>query len=523
MFKSIKTQIVFVIIAVILTSLFASTYFIINQKEEELNLDIFKNAVNFAELTHERIINNYENNYTQQAFVYFDREMADIYSLNKDISSINIYNYKNEILYQSTKNDALKEFDNDKKDRIQSIYPSVKTKGGRTVYLDKSDGDIRYTNENGIDVAPLLSSDQIVNIIYPFKDANNALRSFSVEYLVNYDSLAEKIKTTRLNMFILAGFAVFTALLVGSIMALKITSPIKDLTEGVGKIGSGDLDVRVNIKSKTEIGQLANTFNKMASDLKKNTEDLIQKEKMTRELELAGQIQRELLPKTLPNINNLDIAASLKSADEIGGDCYDFLELDKNNLIFYIGDVTGHGVPAGLVSAINNALVPAFLEHYKNTQEIIIHLNKILKLKTQANVFMTMVMANWNSEESLLSFTQAGHDPILLYKANTNNIESLEIGGMALGMIDDVSNIINTHKAKLYAGDVAVFYTDGIPEAWKNDTENYGMKKFKESILKNSKLNTAKEIHDAILKDVYEFMGDFPQADDITLIVIKRV
>ena len=93
---------------------------------------------------------------------------------------------------------------------------------------------------------------------------------------------------------------------------------------------------------------------------------------------------------------------------------------------------------------------------------------------------------------------------------------------MALGMMPDVSKVVKTESINMEENDVAVLYTDGIPEAWKSEKENYGKDRFKESVIKNSQLATAQEIHDSIIKDVRAFMGDFPQADDITLIVVKR-
>ncbi len=521
MLKSVKSQIVLGISMVIIAVLVASTYFIISQKTKEISLDIFSNAVSFAELTHERVISNYESNYIQKAFANFDREMADMKSLNEDIPAMSIFNYAGETLYKP-ESATLDKLSEDDIERIQAIMPSVKTESGRIVYIDKIDGEIRYTNFNGRTVEPISATEHIKNIIYPFRDPNNPLRSFSVKYNVSYGALTDRIRETRNNMVVLALFGIVIALFIGDIIAGKITSPIKTLTEGAVKIGAGDLTTRIAVKSKSEIGKLANTFNQMAQDLEKSTQDLVEKEKMTRELELAGEIQKELLPTDLPKISNLDIAASLVSATEVGGDCYDFLPFDEDNMIFYIGDVTGHGVPAGLVSAINNAIVPAFMEQYKTTQELIVHLNHLLEQKTRPNVFMTMVMAHWNISTAKLGFTQAGHDPIFHYSASNKQVNEMSHGGMALGMTSDISAIVTTEYIDMQPGDVAVLYTDGIPEAWKSDTENYGMDRFKQSIAKNSLLPTAQEIHDGLIKDVRDFMGDYPQADDITLIVVRR-
>ncbi len=524
MFNSVKTQIVFATSLIIIVILGVTAYFVIDQKSREINHDIFTNAVNFAELSHERIVSNYESNYVAQAFANYQRDLAYIESLNPDVTGVAIYNYKGERLYVDEKIQDLhlKVSDQDI-ERIQAIYPSVVLSGTeRVVYLEKTDVGLRYTNANGKDVEPIGDTDQITDVQYPFRDLNNALRSYSVSYKVSYDSLVERIRTTRNNILVLAGFGILIAIFIGGIIAGKITSPIKKLNEGAQRFGAGDLKTRIIVRAKTEIGRLADTFNKMAEDIEKSTLELVEKEKMTRELELAGEIQRELLPSVLPKVKNLDIAASLVSADQVGGDCYDFLPLDEDNIIFYIGDVTGHGVPAGLVSAINNALVPAFMLHYKTTQELIVHLNALLKKKMRPNVFLTMVMAHWHADTNKLGYTQAGHDPILHFSAAKGEIRELLTGGMALGMIADISKIVKTDYVDLDPGDVAVLYTDGIPEAWANENETYGMDRLKESIVRHS-AGTAQQIHDGIIKDVRDYMGTYPQADDITLIVTKRM
>jgi len=524
MLRSVRSQIVLATSIIIILILGATAYFVIDQKIKEINHDIFIRATSFAELTNERVVNNYEKNLKQNATAYFDREMKDIYSLNTDVLGVAIFDYNGGELYVDPKirEHHLNLTDEDM-ERVQAVLPSVKILGsGRIVYLEKTENGVRYTNFNGKNVAPVSDTEQIDDIFYPFRDQNNALRSYSIHYHVSYDSLIARVNETVTNILIMAVFGILIALFIGGIVAGRITAPIKKLSEGAHKIGSGDLATRIYVKSQNEVGMLASTFNKMAEDLEVSTKAMIQKEKLTRELELAGEIQRELLPREIPRMSNLDIAASLSSAEEVGGDCYDFIMLDENNLLFYIGDVTGHGVPAGLVSAITNALVPAFLEHHKTTQELIIRLNNILKQKTRPNVFMTMVMGHWYVNENKLGFTQAGHDPIVHYKASDKTATELSTGGMALGMVADLSKIVKTDHVTLGKDDVIVFYTDGIPEAWANEKETYGMDRFKESIIKNSTLSTAKEIHDGIIKDVREYMGSYPQADDITLIVAKR-
>jgi len=524
MFRSVRSQIVFATSLIIIVILGATAYFVTDQKVREINHDIFVKSVSFAELTRERIITNYEDNYKQQAYANFDKEMSDIYSLNTDVTGIAIISYQGENLYVAP---AIKEhhgkLTDEDLERAQAVYPSVKIKkSGRLVYIEKTDNGTQYTDFNGKEVAPIADTEQIEDIYYPFRDPNNALRSYTLHFHVSYAAVTDRVKKTVENIVIMAIFGILIALFVGGLVAGRITSPIKALSEGARKLGTGDLMARIEVKSRSEVGMLAETFNKMASDLQTSTKAMIEKEKLTHELQLAGEIQRELLPKVLPKNRNFDIAASLNSAEEVGGDCYDFITIDEDKLLFYIADVTGHGVPAGLVSAINNALVPAFLEHTKNTAQLVIHLNHILKMKMRPNVFMTMVMCVWSAENGDLRFTQAGHEPILHFHAAEQAVMELKAGGIALGMAADVSKIVKAETVSVAVNDVLVLYTDGITEAWKNEKENYGIERFKESLKKNSALSTAQQIHDAILKDVRDFIGDYPQADDITLIVGKR-
>lgn len=522
MLRSVKSQIILATSLIIIAILGATAYLVIDQKTKEINQDIYNKAVSFAELTHERVITNYENNYEQSAFAFFDREMADIYSLNEDITEASIYNYSGEALYRAEMNGDLSSED---LERVQAIFPSVKTTMGRVVYLEKSGDQLHwhFINLNGQEVEPISNTEQIVNVIYPFRDQSNIARSFSVIYEVTYDALFQRVRDTAIRIIIIAVVGILIALVIGYIVAHGITSPIKALTKGATQIGTGDLTTRIPLKSKSEVGMLAKTFNKMAADLEVSTKAMIEHEKTAKELELAAKIQQELLPKKLPKIENLDIAASLNAATEVGGDCYDFIVKEKDgNLLFYIADVTGHGVGAGLVSAINNALVPTLMDHFDNTEDLVINLNKILKLKTAPSIFVTSVIALWETNKKVLQFTQAGHDPILHYQAKDEAVVELARGGMAMGMMDDIKAKLKTEKVQAEKNDVFVLYTDGIPEAWKDDKENFGMDRLKEAIKNHSRGKSAQQIHDAILKEVRDFMGDAPQADDITLLVVKR-
>ncbi len=515
--RSVKTQFIVAISLLIITILSVNAFFIIQGKKTELNYDIYQNAESFAELTAERVINNYELNYLSKSFVNFDRELGNIKALNEDISEIQITNYQGEVLYSPEGVEELK-LDQELQDRIQANLPSVKTlKTDRVLFLDKlADGETKFVDINGKLVMSLLESEQIENIVYPFEDNQH-----TIIYGASYENLVHRIEQTTLSIIILTTFGVIIGIFVAMILSATITGPLKVLTEGVKVFAKGDLTKRINVKSKNEVGTLSKTFNQMAVEIEKSTQELVEKERMQQELSLASDIQKDLLPKKMPEYDGIDIFASVEPAEEVGGDCYDFIPLSDDRMIMYVGDVTGHGVPSGIVSAISNALIEGFSDLYKDLKALTVKLNHVLKKKTRSNIFITMVLCIWDSTKKKFTYVSAGHEQIMIYSAKTKEVTLANPGGLALGMLPDISNVVKQEEIALKKGDTLLIYSDGIPEAWQTDKEMYGMERFQESLKRHGELESAELIHDAIIKDVRDFMGSYKQMDDITLMVVK--
>lgn len=515
--RSLKTQFIVAISLLIVAILSVNAFFMIQNKKTELTGDIYHNAKSFVELTAERIINNYELNYLSKSYVNFDRELGNVQALNEDIDEIRITNYQGEVLYAAEDAEELK-IEGEMLERVQSNLPSVKTANtGRVLFLDKlANGETKFVDINGALVMPLLDTEQIENIVYPYDDNKH-----TIIYDVSYVNLVERIKQMTLSIIVLTAFGVIVGLIVAMILSATITGPLKVLTEGVKVFAKGDLTKRINVKSKNEVGTLSKTFNQMAVDLEKSTQELVEKERMQQELSLASDIQKDLLPKKMPEYKGIDIFASVEPAEEVGGDCYDFIPLSEDRMIMYVGDVTGHGVPSGIVSAISNALIEGFSDLYNSLTELTIKLNHVLKKKTRSNIFITMVLCIWDSTKKEFTYVSAGHEQIMIYNAKKKEVTLANPGGLALGMLPDISNVVKQEEIPLKKGDVLLIYSDGIPEAWQTETEMYGMERFQESFKKNATLKTAEEVHDAVIDDVRTFMGKHKQMDDITLMVIK--
>lgn len=523
--KSLKTKLVLGISLFVFVLFAIVSFLFLSEKQRELTNDIFVNARSFAELTAEGIVNDYNLFLPQESFVYFNREIQSVFAKFQDLSAVQVVSFSGELVYDSeTESEkqyegaARKIDDADLLGQVQSRNPSVATLDtSRTVFFKKTEtGDFDAVNANETPVAPLAPDERIRYFVQPATDA------FAVVYHVSYANLQDRINQTFLRGILMAVFGVGLGIWLAYVFAIRITRPIKKLTEGAGVIATGNFKHRVQVKTKDEIFTLANAFNRMAKELEISTKALVYKERVAKELELAAQIQKEFLPKEIPKMAGMDIAAGLLPAEEIGGDCYDFIQVDKDNLLMYLGDVTGHGVSSGIIVSIANALIYNYAGKQVPLKELLVEVNKILKVKTSSNMFITLVLLHWNALESKLKYVSAGHEQMIHYHAKTGKVTLTPAGGLALGMIDDIGNILQESEVQLEEGDSLVVYSDGIPEAWKNEKEMYGMARFKRSVGEYSDLPSALAIRNAILADVKEFAGEWKQMDDVTVIVLKR-
>ena len=251
--------------------------------------------------------------------------------------------------------------------------------------------------------------------------------------------------------------------------------------------------------------------------------------RMKEELSSAAKVQSAVLDIKLPEINGLDIFIKSNPASEIGGDCYDFIEVDKDNYLFYVGDATGHGAPAALVVSSTSTLIQTYTEVYRDHAdmllEVLVQSNKILHKKTTPDMFITLLACQWKISEKEFSYVSAGHERIILFSAREQKSSLLPPSGMALGMLPELRNILKRESINLSEGDVLAIYSDGIPEAKTSSDEHemYGMTRFQRTFeMACKESSTAGDIYDDILTDLNDFTEGRAQADDVTLMIIKR-
>jgi serine phosphatase RsbU (regulator of sigma subunit) len=525
MFRSLKTKLTFAFGSLIVVLFLGMGLFVVDGKESELQEDISSSSQVYAEFTASRVMGFYNTLHEPGNFLAFTREISSLSRQNSDISGIKLYSFSGVMLYDSEVEEFeaydgnLRTVSTDKElDRLQSNRLSLLLEDGRVIYIKVDENkEITYVDSNEELVLALTNKDRIINIIKPYENA------FAVEYVLDYSQLDQRLLSAKQQILFSALIGLILALMLSFMLSVSVTNPIASLKIGAAKIATGDFTHRVKVKTKDEIGSLAKTFNQMAGDLEKSIEATKYQERVEKELELATQIQEDLLPNEKVKLEHLDIAGGLIPASEIGGDAFDYISIGEGKHLIYLGDVTGHGVAAGIVASITSAVLYAF-RNLNSLLDLAHALNEVIHAKTSHKVFVTMALGMWNEALNEFSYVNAGHPPILYYNAKERKVTELKLPGIAFGMLADVDGKLTEKKIKMEDDDVIVMYSDGVPEAVNEKGDQYGMSELKRIVQDAANdLYTAEGIKNAVLADVIEYIGQHAHSDDITVVVLKRI
>lgn len=237
------------------------------------------------------------------------------------------------------------------------------------------------------------------------------------------------------------------------------------------------------------------------------------------QLEIAREIQQRLLPRVPPKLKNIDLAGCLIPAERVGADYYDFLVHHDSLLSLCIADVSGHSVGGALLASAFRSCLRAEIQIVREPIHIVSAINKmIFSDLLQAEQFISMFYAQYNSQNKTLLFTNAGHNPPLLLKEKTKAPEWLLTQDSLLGIEPNLE--FHQKECKLDSGDLVVLYTDGLIEAQNEKGERYGSRRFVESIRQKDPAG-AEETLNHLLKDFKNFMKGKPAQDDVSLVVMK--
>jgi serine phosphatase RsbU (regulator of sigma subunit) len=252
--------------------------------------------------------------------------------------------------------------------------------------------------------------------------------------------------------------------------------------------------------------------------------DLLQKETVVRErleteVQLARQIQQTFIPESLPHFLEWELAARWKTARQVGGDFYDVFDLPNRRLGLFIADVADKGVPAALFMALTRTLVRAAVTELESPAAAMKRVNELLIPDTKQGMFVTAVYAVLDMDRKELTYVNAGHNPPVWVKCD-GQVERLTRTGVALGAAEDVR--FEQRVISLENEDNILLYTDGLTESFNIDGEFFGEDRLMEAIQAN-RCSSASDLLDVVEKELMNFVQDMPPADDLTMLVLRRV
>jgi serine phosphatase RsbU (regulator of sigma subunit) len=243
-----------------------------------------------------------------------------------------------------------------------------------------------------------------------------------------------------------------------------------------------------------------------------------QRDDLLEEVKLAAQVQRLFLPSGRPAIDGLEIAGMMLPLRGVGGDYYDYIPIDAHTIQVVIGDVAGKGVPAALLMAATAAALRLEANHHRNMLQQVERLNAEIGAVSDADRYVTLLVAEIDTRKKMIQYVNCGHNSALLFRAKTGTLTHMDSSCPPIGLSPE--EICELGSAELAAGDVLVFYTDGVTEAENRLGEEFGMERLC-AVVRDGASLSAEELTINILNSAENFCGDVGFHDDVTIVVVK--
>jgi sigma-B regulation protein RsbU (phosphoserine phosphatase) len=250
----------------------------------------------------------------------------------------------------------------------------------------------------------------------------------------------------------------------------------------------------------------------LAKTIQQQRDDLLQ------DVELAAQVQRMFLPVGPPVIAGLEIAGMMQPSKGVGGDYYDYIPINANTIQIVIADVSGKGVSAALLMSATAAAMRLEANRDRDMLQQLERLNTEIGAVSDLEQYVTLLLAEIDTHKRVIRYVNCGHNPALLFRAKTGTLKRLESSCPPIGLNPD--EICELSTADLTAGDVVVFYTDGVTEAQNQLSEEFGMERLS-AVVRNGSSLSAEELTINIFNSAVNFCGDVGFRDDVTIVVVK--
>jgi len=346
-----------------------------------------------------------------------------------------------------------------------------------------------------------------------------------VEVTLRESAIGERIVHARTDLAIIALFTLVLGFAASTLLIQIFVKPIQTLSETVRAIGEGTMVADIGSSGNEEIDDIARAFNEVTAKFRAAQGHLMEQERMQREMQVAQEIQQTLLPRKVPELEGFEVGYLYRAAKEVGGDYFDFLHVDDRTEGIVVADVSGKGVPGSLVMTMIRTALRMEARGNRSASDVMAKMNAFVTEDMKKGMFVTMFYVVLDSVNRDVSYASAGHNPMILYRGQSDTTYFLKPKGIPVGINtpdqDLFRKTISVEKLRLRQDDMLVIYTDGITEAMNPAREQFGEGRLLASLKKYGH-HTPQEFADKLNQEIEEFTGGAPQNDDITLVAVKE-
>jgi phosphoserine phosphatase RsbU/P len=302
------------------------------------------------------------------------------------------------------------------------------------------------------------------------------------------------------------------------VLTRRITSAVADLYEATRYVRRGDFSRRVRVQKRDQLGILGESFNDMTASIGELIEEQRKRQRLENEISIAREVQGQLFPQAIPQVEGIELAAICRAARTVSGDYYDFIRLGPNRMGIAVADISGKGISAALLMASLQAALrsQALLDPNCGTAELVTRLNRHLFHNTSDDRYATFFYAIVDSSTRTLEYTNAGHcAPIFV---SDGKVSFLDVGGTVVGLFDEVKY----ESARIAAppNSLLVVFSDGLTEPENVYGEEFGTQRLADEVLRQRDASPQR-IAESLIDSADQWAGTPEQADDMTVVVAR--
>ena len=378
----------------------------------------------------------------------------------------------------------------------------------------------------GLTQRMVVDGEQLNYVVIPIKSGEKRLGRVHMTY--SSAPVYAKLKAAREKIIVLTAVLLMIGIVGIYLLSNYFVTPIVKITRRVRQFTSGDLETELPLEGADEFFEISRAFNEMMTRVSRDRRNVIERERMAKEIEVASQIQKTLLPRQLPNLPGLELDAYYRAASVVGGDLYDVFPIGNDRYCIVVADVSGKGVPASLVMSMLRTVFQIQSVDAVSAKATLLKVHGYLSSNIPPGMFITVFLAIYDAADRGLSLVSAGHNPMFLYQGETGRFTTINPAGMPLGVPSTLNGDFHERLEEvnlgLAAGDVFFIYTDGVTEATNREGRQYGSERlmafFREQISRENE-HPISDLSDAIVGELDAFSGFGRQNDDITFIVAR--